>query len=107
MTTGWDPVGALAALPVGRLQKAEVTSGVHGSHPPLAAGRPGTGCPATQQGLRQESLDHLGLSIFEPHRMEKEFEASCLGINSVRGGHGKQQPGCVFPITAALKYLSS
>lgn len=80
-------MGVLAAFPVRRLQKAEVTSGVqtgvHGSDPPLAAGRPGTGCPAAQQGLRQESLDHLGLSIFEPHRMEKEFEASCLGVLAV------------------------
>lgn len=96
MTTGRGPVGALAALPVGRLQKAEVTSGCTGAgaDPPLAAGgraqAGGWVSAAAQQGLRQESLAHLRLPIFEPHEMEKSFGACRLCINSVRGGHGKQ-----------------
>lgn len=49
-----------------------VQTGVQGADAPLAAGGPGSGwvSVAARQGLRQESLDPSGLSIFEPHRME-------------------------------------
>lgn len=85
MTTGRGPVGALAALPAGRLHKAEVTSGVHGGRSVGRRRRAQAGSgwvsAAAQQGLRRESLAHLRLPIFEPHEMEKSFEACRLCIN--------------------------
>lgn len=64
MPTGQGPVGALAALPVGRLQKAEVTRGVQaGGWGPIlrwpqgGPAQAGSGwvSAAAQQGLRRRA----------------------------------------------------
>lgn len=83
---GAGAVGALAALPVGRPQKAEVTSGVQtGVH----GGRSSQGgwVSSSSAGSAAGEPGPLGFALFEPHGVEKGFGAG-LCTTSVRGGQG-------------------